>query len=109
MPEMIMTRKDVLAEAMQFEGTQKNVDEIQEWINNYNPDVVVIWNGHEKQMSGEIMIPHEPGLLELYPGKNIVGAFPMECVLGDWIVKSSRDTFYTVDQKTFNEIWEVMH
>lgn len=108
MPEMIMTRADVLAEAMQFEGTQKNVDEIQAWINNYNGAAVLNWTGTNSQMSGDVKIQAEAGILQLYAG---VGQqdWPMEAEPGDWIIKSSRDTFYTVDQETFNEVWQVMH
>lgn len=107
--EMIMTRKDVLAEAVQFEGTQKNVDEITEWVNEYTHEFVVMWNGNDRAMSGDIMIEAEPGLLELYPQpRGTIELAPMEAVPGDWVVKSSRDTFYTVAQEDFNEIWEVM-
>jgi len=106
MPEMIMTRKDVLAEAMRFEGTQKNVDAIQEWINNYNPAMSIAWSGNDVQFSGDVKLKAEPGLLALFSGK---GDAWMEAEPGDWIVKSSRDTFYTVDKETFGEIWEVIH
>lgn len=109
MPECIMTRANVSAEAMQFEGTQKNVDNITEWINEYDHRVTVMWNGNDSVFTGDMRIKAEPGLLELYVTDQLHDHVPMEASPGDWVVKSSRDTFYTVQQKEFNEIWEVIH
>ena len=110
MPEHIMTRSDVTAEAMQFEGTQRNVDEIQEWINEYNPEFSVLWNGNDEYVSKDgPKIEAEPGFLELCRNRGVFVKPDFDILPGDWIVKSSRDTFYMVKNDDFHEIWVVMH
>ena len=103
----IMTKSNVTAQAMQFEGTQANADEILEWINNHDPSVVVEWTGWDafvddkgkkhSGLTGQLLL-RTPGMEGF-----------QECHSGDWVLKSSRDTFYTVPQDLFDETWVVMH
>lgn len=105
----IMTKANIEAEAMQFEGTQKNVDTITEWIAQYDGRVVVMWNGNDAVFNGHMKIKAEPGLLELYVKDHIHDHVPMEASPGDWVIKTSRDTFYTVTNPDFHEIWTELH
>jgi ABC-type Fe3+-hydroxamate transport system substrate-binding protein len=87
------------------------VDAIHEWIDEHNPDYVVVWNGNDEFYSKELdeLLEADSGFLELFAHRHKQFLEnPMDIRLGDWIVKSGRDTFYSVQKEDFNEIWEVL-
>lgn len=97
----IVTRADVSQQAMQFEPYQDSVDAIQEWLNMYDADVKLTWTGTVATVEFEAA----DGFLIL---TSIETGHEMEAFPGDWIVKSSRNTFYTIRAEDFDEIFMVI-
>lgn len=100
--EHICTRADVNQSAMQFDPTQQGADDIQQWMNFYDANIIMQWTGHV----GDNKTEPVKGFLIMHHGKT---GLQMEAFPGDWIIKSSRDTFYTMRAEDFDEIFVRLH